>query len=162
MCARAYVPRSHLRNVFYKLFHTSCPHRSWKLYPKVISGQVTRSGQVTLRPKIFATPQWLQFNNIRINIKLSGADWGTSTCRVHISESWFQWPEVSSTFWPYHYRAMGKCSNAFYSEDTRWSMLIIQRLSHVRLLWMTHTKVWPIDPSFGSFQVICCQMRFCL
>ena len=60
-CARADVPLSYLGNIFYKPFHTSFPHRSWKLYPKIISGQVTSSDQVTLRPKIFATPQWVQF-----------------------------------------------------------------------------------------------------
>ena len=39
--------------VFCIPFHTSFPHTSWTFQPKVISGQVTRSVQVTQPPKIF-------------------------------------------------------------------------------------------------------------
>ena len=42
-------------------FYTLISHPSRKFQPKVISGQVTRSGQVTLPKKIFKISPWLQF-----------------------------------------------------------------------------------------------------
>ena len=62
-----------------------------------------------------------------------------------------------STFWPDRYRTMGKSSNAFYSKNTRWSILLISRLSYVRSISITVSNL-----SFGSFEVILGQVSFLL
>ena len=51
---------------------------------------------------------------------------------------WFPWPEVRSIFWPGHYKEMGKCLNASYSESMRDIMLVISRC-----LVSNHPR-WPI------------------
>ena len=48
-------------------------------------------------------------------MNLSGMDKGISTYKTYISESPFQWPEDRSVFYM-ACKAVGKCSNALYSE----------------------------------------------
>ena len=82
-------------------------------------------------------------------MKISGVDKGISTYKTYISEFGFQWIQVRPIFWPdHHYRARGKCSNASYSESTGETLLVISKLSCVRLFSMTHIYValtpWPL------------------
>ena len=59
-----------------------------------------------------------------------------------------------------HYKAMGKCSNAIFSERTSKSVVSISRYSYIGPFWMIHMQFWPIDLSFGSFEVIWGQIGF--
>ena len=75
---------------------------------------------------------------------------------MYISEVWFQRPEVSSVLWPYHYKAMGKYSNALYPESTTWNMLIIACFSHIRSLSSKNLNSDPMTSPSGhsrSFEV---------
>ena len=77
--------------------------------------KVTRPGQVTPPPRIFVIAPWLRF--LGINMKLSLVDECISTYQTYTSEFWFRWPEIRSVFFcAHHYKAMGKCSDALYSE----------------------------------------------
>ena len=54
---------------------------------------------------------------------------------------------------PHHYKAMGKCSYAVFSENVSGNVLFISRYSYIRLLSMTRMEFWPNCLSFGSFEV---------
>ena len=94
------------------LSHTSISHPSRKFQPEVISGQVTKSGQVTLPQKYLGFR--CNYSFWGINTKLSGFDEGISTYKIYISEFWVRWPGVRSTLRHHHYKARGKCSYAFF------------------------------------------------
>ena len=92
-----------------------------------------------------------------ININLLQVDNRVSTQKTCILEFWCRWPDVRSISWQDHYKAMGKCSNAFHSESARGIMLIISRLCNLRPLSMTHKTQWPLLP---VIRAIWGQIRF--
>ena len=55
---------------------------------------------------------WLQF--LRDQYKHSAVDKCISPYKTYISEFLLRWPEIRSILWSHHYKAMRKCSNAFY------------------------------------------------
>ena len=64
--------------------HTSIPHPSSKFQPNVISGQITRSGQVTLPKKYLVFRH--DYNFLDIDTKLSRVEKCISTYKTCISE----------------------------------------------------------------------------
>ena len=86
--------------------------------------------------------------------------WGHQYLKNISFEFW--WPKIRSMLWPNHYRATGKCWNALYFASTSESMLLAQDILILwKLLSMTHLQFWINDLSFGSFEVIWGQTRFC-
>ena len=88
------------------------PHLPWKICSQVISDQVTRSGQVTLPPKMFVMLHQLQF--WEINMELSGQHKAISSYKTYIFDFWFQWLKVRSILWPPHYKAIKEKLNRSY------------------------------------------------
>ena len=76
-----------------------------------------------------------------------------------ISEFWFRWPEVRSILRPNHYKAVGKCSNAIFSESSSKSVPPVSIYSYIGPLSMIRVQFWPNDLSYGSFEVIWGQIR---
>ena len=95
-----------------------------------------------------------------INMKLSGVDKSTSVYKTYISEFRFRWHGVRSILSPHHYKAMRKYSYAPFSESTSGNVLFISRYSYIRPLSITRMRFWPIELSFGSFEVIGGHIRF--
>ena len=93
-------------------------------------------------------------------MNISGVDEGISNYKTYILEFWFWWPEVSSILRSHHYKAMGNCSYAAYSESTSGNVLFISRHSYIRPLSMTRMQFWPNDLPFRSFEVILGHIRF--
>ena len=85
---------------------------------------------------------------------------GISTYKTFISEFQCRRPRVRSILKPDYQKAMGKWSNAIFSEGTSKNVLPISRYSYIGPLSMILKQFWPNDLSFGSFEVIWGQIRF--
>ena len=106
--------------------------------PKVISSQLTRSGQVTLPPKTFVMLKRLNsYSFWAINMKRSGYHETIGSYKTYILDFWFWWPKARSILWPPHSKAMGEKKSAFTYQVWPFN----HELSNIRLLLMIKVQI---------------------
>ena len=94
-------------------------------------------------------------------MQLSGVDKGINTYKMFISEFRLRWPEIRSILRPYHYKSMGKYSNAVFPKVRVGT----EEYLKIFLYWATlddpyALQFWPTDLSSGSFEIIWSRIRF--